>query len=177
METSTMRKITLVAAMAKDRLIGAKGKIPWEGKLPRDLEHFRAITMGHPVVMGSVTWDSLPPQYRPLHGRMNIVMAREDDFQAPGALIARDIAQVFKETGDQDLMVIGGAEIFALFLPIATHLELTIVHGDFKGDKYFPAFEGSDWETIGEVFHPAKGNDAYAMTFLSLRRKTTSAEE
>lgn len=171
METPAMRKITLVAAMAEDRLIGAKGKIPWAGALPRDMEHFRAITMGHALIMGRTTWDSIPERFRPLPGRINIVMSRDTDFAAKGALIARDIDEALALTEGKDVMVIGGAQIYALFLPIATHLELTIVGGKFAGDAYFPPFEGADWQTTEEVAHPAKGRDAFPMTFLSLVRK------
>lgn len=171
-----MRKITLVAAMAEDRLIGAKGKIPWAGALPRDMEHFRAITMGHALIMGRMTWDSIPERFRPLPGRINIVMSRDTDFAATGALIARDVDEALALAGDNDVMIIGGAQIYALFLPIATHLELTIVGGTFTGDAYFPPFEGSDWQTIEEIAHPAKGRDAYPMTFLALARRTPAPD-
>jgi dihydrofolate reductase len=140
-----MSEIVLVLAVAQNGVIGKKGAIPWH--ISDDMKRFKALTLGHTVVMGRKTWDSLPK--KPLPGRINVVVTRQNDWQAEGAVIAHSLGQATAGTSGT-VMVIGGAEIYERALPLATRIELTEVHQDFAGDATF-AFDRKGWhETVRE---------------------------
>lgn len=136
--------LTLVVAMTKDRLIGAGGGLPW--RIPEDLRHFKAITLGHAIVMGRKTWDEVG---RPLPGRRNIVVTRSV-ASLPGAEVARSIedALALARATDAEPCVIGGAEIYRLALPMATKLVVTWVARDAEGDTWFPEVDWSEWTEV-----------------------------
>lgn len=130
-------RFTGVVAMAADRAIGLGGTMPWH--LPGDLKLFKRLTMGHPILMGRKTWESLG---RPLPGRQNIVLTRDADFRAEGATVIHDPAELQgMELMDEEVMVIGGAQIYALMLPQLSALHVSEVQGSYEADTYFPAFE------------------------------------
>lgn len=140
-----MRDVILVVAVADNGVIGQDGALPW--RIPADLARFKALTMGHTIVMGRKTWDSLPR--KPLPGRINIVVTRQPDWQADGAIRAASLDQAIGSAAGP-VFVIGGAEIYAQALAQATRIELTEVHGDFAGDAHF-AFDRASWrETARE---------------------------
>jgi dihydrofolate reductase len=151
--------ITLVLAMARNGVIGKNGAIPW--RLADDLKRFKQLTMGKPVVMGRKTWDSLPR--KPLPGRDNIVVTRQKDWSADGAIAMSSLGQALARGGD--LSVIGGGEIYREALPRADRIELTEVHGDFEGDAHF-AFDRSDWREIAREDHVAPDGLAYSYVTL-----------
>lgn len=129
---------TGVVAMAADRAIGLNGTMPWH--LSDDLKLFKRLTMGHPVLMGRKTWESLG-KWKPLPGRQNIVLTRDKDFAAEGALVIHDLAELGQtELQDEEVMVIGGAQIYALMLPRLSALHVSEVQGSFAADTYFPEF-------------------------------------
>ena len=129
---------TGVVAMAADRAIGLNGTMPWH--LSDDLKLFKRLTMGHPVLMGRKTWESLG-KWKPLPGRQNIVLTRDKDFAAEGALVIHDLAELGQvELQDEEVMVIGGAQIYALMLPQLSALHVSEVQGEFEADTYFPEF-------------------------------------
>ncbi|MFK0214636.1 dihydrofolate reductase [Streptomyces sp. NPDC090298] len=140
--------IGLIWAQTPDGVIGAGNTIPW--RLPEDMAHFKATTLGHPVVMGRRTWDSLPPRFRPLTGRRNIVVTRDAGWTAEGAEragsidAALDLAAGPRETGGEVVWVMGGGEIYRAALPRATTLSVTEVDTEVAGDTYAPAV-GADW--------------------------------
>lgn len=132
-------RFTAVVAMASDRAIGLNGTMPWH--LSEDLKLFKRLTMGHPVLMGRKTWESLG-KWKPLPGRQNIVLTRDAAFEAEGAIVIHDIAEL--ETislQDEEVMVIGGAQIYALMLPHLTALHVSEVQGTYEADTYFPPFD------------------------------------
>jgi dihydrofolate reductase len=137
-------KVVLVAAVARGGVIGRDGGIPW--RLPEDLARFRELTMGHPVVMGRRTWDSLPDRFRPLPGRANIVVTRNTDWSAHGADRAGSVedALVLHEE-EPEVFVIGGGEIYAAALPFADELVLTEIDSDAAGDTRFPEWDRSEF--------------------------------
>lgn len=151
--------IVLIAAVARNRVIGLGNALPWH--LPEDLRHFRDLTRGHAVVMGRKTWESLPPRFRPLPDRLNIVLTRTPAYPAAGAVVASALAdarQVAIEQGAGTIFVIGGAELYAHALPLADRMELTEIDADFVGDAFFPAFEAGEWrETARHSLHSADG--------------------
>lgn len=131
-----MLRYTGVVAMDAARAIGCCGGIPW--RLPEDMRLFKRITMGHPILMGRKTWESLG---RPLPGRQNIVLSREPGYRAEGALVVRDIAELAAaELQHEEVMVIGGAQVYALMLPHMQRLCVSEVAGEHEADTYFPEF-------------------------------------
>lgn len=154
--------ITLYLARADNGVIGAEGALPWH--LPADLKRFKALTMGTPMVMGRKTFESFPA---PLPGRRHIVLTRDRDWSAAGAEVAYSVDAALALAGDGDVAVIGGAEIFALFTPLADRVELTEVHLMPAGDAIVPAFVG--WLETAREDHPAEGTRP-AYSFVTLDR-------
>lgn len=133
-------KISIVAALARGGVIGRENEIPW--RIPEDARHFRALTLGHPVVMGRRTWDSLPAAYRPLPGRRNIVLSRDPVWQADGAERSGSLGEALGLVdGAPQVFVIGGAGVYAAALPIADELLLTEIDAGIDGDTLFPPFD------------------------------------
>ena len=136
-------KLHLILARARNGVIGNKGSLPWH--LPEDMAHFKRTTLGCPVIMGRKTWDSLPPKFKPLPGRMNVVVTRQSDWQADGAVRANSVAHAIALCSqDGGAWVIGGAEIYAQALPLASTAVVTEIDADFDGDAYAPQF-GPQW--------------------------------
>jgi dihydrofolate reductase len=145
------REITFIVARARDGTIAKDGDVPW--KISRDLRRFKRLTMGTPMIMGRKTFDSLPGL---LPGRRHIVLTRDPAWSAPGAEVARSLDEALELAGESDVSVIGGAEIFRLFEPVATRFELTHVHEDTGGDVLMvePDFR---WREVAREAHPAEG--------------------
>jgi dihydrofolate reductase len=158
-----MPRITFHLARADNGVIGRDGKLPWH--LPADLKRFKAQTMGKPMVMGRKTFESFPS---PLPGRRHIVLTRDLEWRADGAEIARTPKEALALAGDGEISVIGGAEVFALFLDRAERIELTEVHLDAEGDAWVPAFS-DEWRETARDDHPTEaGRPAYS--FVTLER-------
>ncbi|GAB4589170.1 dihydrofolate reductase [Nocardia sp. IFM 10818] len=136
------RTIGLVWAQTTAGVIGLDNAIPW--RIPEDMAHFKNITMGHPVVMGRRTWDSLPARFRPLEGRRNIVVTRQTDWSAEGAERAGSLDEALQLAGDGPVWIMGGGEIYRAAMPLATELRVTEVGADIAGDCYAPAI-GPEW--------------------------------
>lgn len=147
MSATMTRTIGLIWAQTPEGVIGIDNTIPW--RLPEDMAHFRDTTLGHPVVMGRRTWDSLPPRFRPLAGRRNIVVTRQADWSAAGAERAGSLEEAFELCGDGPIWVAGGGEIYRAALPFATELMVTEVAADVTGDCHAPAI-GPEWTADAE---------------------------
>jgi dihydrofolate reductase len=144
-------RIYLVAAVAANGIIGARGKLPWH--LPEDLKFFKGLTMGKPIIMGRRTWESIG---RPLPGRRNIVVTRRSDYRPEGAEVASSLEQALEKcAGETVAYVIGGADLFAASLPLADGLVLTEIHRDYEGDVRFPDWDRSDWREAKRQPHQA----------------------
>lgn len=156
-----MSEIVLVVAIADNGVIGSNGAIPWH--IPEDLKRFKALTMGHTIVMGRKTWDSLPR--KPLPGRVNVVVTRQPDWKAEGALTAGSLGQATSGTSGT-VMVIGGAEIYQRALPRAARIELTEVHRDFEGDARFDLDRTGWTETFRET-HVTQDGLSYSYVTLT----------
>jgi dihydrofolate reductase len=153
-------RLCLVVAMARNRVIGRDGDMPW--RISADLRHFKAVTMGKPMIMGRKTFESIG---RPLPGRTNIVVTRSDAFRADGIVVAHDMPEarqiaedIVRDDGATEIMVIGGGEIYAVALPFADRIYLTEVHVDAEGDIAFPAFDRALWRESARVAHPPEKN-------------------
>lgn len=158
-------EIVLVLARADNGVIGKDGGLPW--RLSPDLKHFKALTLGHPMVMGRKTFDSLPGL---LPGRRHIVLTRDRAWKGEGTEIAHDVEQALDIVAAPTVMVIGGAEIYRLFLPLAQRIELTEVHYDAQGDAVIAYPDVADWEEVSRADHPAEGASP-AYSFVTFRRR------
>ena len=159
--------ISLVVAAADNGVIGRDGGLPW--RLPADLRHFRALTMGKPVVMGRLTWESIG---RPLPGRRNIVMTRQGAYTAEGADVVATVDEALAAAGNADeIMVIGGAQVYAEFLPRAGRIFLTRVHAEPAGDARFPPVDETEWYETSREAHGADADHEYAFSFIVLERR------
>ena len=161
-----MTEIAMIAAMAKDRVIGKDNKMPWH--LPADLQHFKRVTMAKPIIMGRKTFQSLG---RPLPGRQNIVITRSKDFDAPGCEVVYGVDEALEfVNGQPSAMIIGGAEIYRLFLPMAKRLFLTYIDIDTEGDTYFPEINEEDWKLIAQQAGELNEKNTLAHQFVELER-------
>ena len=152
---NTPLPLAMIAACAHDRVIGLDNSMPWH--LPADLKHFKATTLGKPIIMGRKTWDSLG---RPLPGRLNLVVSRQTDLQLEGAEVFADLAAAVvraeewaREQGVDEVMLIGGGQLYAQALPQAERIYLTRIDLKVEGDAFFPAFSG--WQRVQSEAHPA----------------------
>ncbi|MBV9930275.1 MAG: dihydrofolate reductase [Alphaproteobacteria bacterium] len=159
-----MSAVTLIVARAENGVIGRDGRLPWH--LPADLRRFKALTMGAPMIMGRRTFESLPGL---LPGRRHIVLTRDAAWREEGAERAATVAEALALAGEPRVSVIGGAEIFRLFLALADRVELTEVHADVEGDTSLPAFEAADWREVARETHAAEGGRP-AYSFVTLAR-------
>jgi dihydrofolate reductase len=158
--------LSLVVAMAENGVIGNANRLPWH--LPADLKHFKGVTMGKPMLMGRKTFESIG---KALPGRRNLVMTRGKPIEAPGVETVANLEAALAATRDADeLMVIGGADIFRLCLPRAQRIYLTRVHAPIAGDTRFPNIHWNEWRSLQRTAQAADDRNAYAMTFVTLER-------
>lgn len=163
-------QLILIAGVARNGVIGRDNQLLWH--LPEDLAYFRRQTQGSPVIMGRKTWDSLPPRFRPLPGRRNIVLSRQAGFAAEGAEVVSDLPAALELVADAPkVFVIGGAQIYAAAMGRANQLMLTEVERDFEGDTHFPAWDRAAFaETSRERHHAAAPND-FDFSFVTYQRQ------
>lgn len=160
-------RINIIFARARNGVIGKDGQMPWH--LPEDLAHFKQQTGGAPVLMGRKTWDSLPPRFRPLPGRRNVVITRQADWQAAGAERAASLQDAVALCADAaEIWVIGGGEIYAQALPLAQRAVVTEIERDFEGDTFAPTLNGSWRETARSAHTAAK--DGLPFSFVTYER-------
>ncbi len=155
----------MIFARSANGVIGNNNAMPWH--LPEDLAHFKKVTLGSPVIMGRKTWDSLPPRFRPLPGRTNVVITRQADWQAAGALTAGSLQEALALCHTSaEVWIIGGAQIYAQAEPLAHRIEVTEIAQDFVGDAYAPVL-GSDWLESARKQHVSAGGMAFSfVTYL-----------
>jgi dihydrofolate reductase len=154
--------------MDETRGIGLDGRLPWH--LPADLKRFKSLTMGHHLIMGRKTFASIG---RPLPGRTTIIVTRDQSFQPEGCLVAHSLETALEFARldlENDVFVIGGAEIFVQAIELADRIYLTQVHSSLPADVYFPEFAAADWQEIDSEYHPADENNRYPFTFKILAR-------
>lgn len=163
--------ISLIVAMAQNGVIGRDNALPW--RLPEDLKRFKEFTLGKPILMGRKTFEAIG---RPLPGRANLVLTRDRDWRAEGAIPVHSVEEALLQTRTCDeLVAIGGAEIYRLLLPLARRIYLTHVHADVPGDTYFPAFDPAQWDDVEFRTVPADERHAYPLTFVTLERRNAPA--
>ncbi|PID44638.1 MAG: dihydrofolate reductase [Proteobacteria bacterium] len=165
--------ISIIVAMSENRVIGRNNKLPWY--LPNDLRYFKSVTMGKPVIMGRKTFESIG---RPLPGRMNLVITRDEAWQAEGVTICHTIESAIEKakssaeiTGEDEVMIIGGARIYRQTMPLATRVYLTKVHEEIDGDAFFDEVDWSEWEEVAREDFTAEPPNSYDYSFIVLEPK------
>jgi dihydrofolate reductase len=162
--------ISLIVAADENNVIGHHGALPW--KLPADMKFFRETTKGHPVIMGRKTYASIG---RALPGRQNVVVTRQEDFEAPGCKVVNSLVDAIgvasMADGNDEIFVIGGGELYREVLPSADRVYLTRVHASVEGDTTFPELDPKLWKEIARHEHPADAENPQAMTFLVYEKK------
>jgi dihydrofolate reductase len=164
--------VSMIAALSKNRVIGKDNDLPW--KLPDDMKFFMDTTRGHHAIMGRKNYDSIPPKFKPLPDRTNIVVTRQKKFEAPGCKVVDSIEKGLKiamESNEPEAFIIGGAEIYKLALPYAHRLYLTEIDAIIEGDTYFPPFDGTEWIETSRVHHGKDGRHAYSFDFVTYEKK------
>jgi dihydrofolate reductase len=164
-------KITIVVAMAANRVIGKDNSLPWH--LPADLKHFKQLTLGKPVVMGRKTYESIG---RPLPERTNIVVTRDRDYAAPGCVVVHSLEGALEAAGESaEVMVIGGAGLYRQILPRTDTIHLTRVHAEFEGNTVFPELNEADWHEVSRTDCAPDEKNPWAYSFLELVRAGPSS--
>jgi dihydrofolate reductase len=165
--------ISIIVAMTPDRVIGKDGQLPW--RLPADMRHFRSVTMGHPVIMGRRTFDSIG---KPLEGRLNIVLSRDTAFAPQGCTVVRSPDEAVRcavGTSDmsidpKEVLIIGGAAVYEVFLARAGRLYVTFVHADIAGDRHFPKLDFDAWHEVRSEPHRADERNPHDHRFVVYER-------
>jgi dihydrofolate reductase len=164
--TPAVPALELVVAIADNGVIGRELGLPWRQRA--DLQHFKAVTLGHPILMGRRTWQSIG---RPLPGRMNLVLSRDGGFVAPGARVVPSLAAALRSAGPVPaLMIIGGATLYSQTLAQASTIHLTEVHGAPDGEVRFPDWDRAAWAETKREWHAASAENEYPYSFVTLRR-------
>lgn len=157
--------LSVIAAMARNRVIGVNNTLPW--RLPEDLKHFKALTMGHPIIMGRKTFESIG---KPLPGRSTVIVTRDSGYRVEGCLSATSIdAAIAACAGEPEIFIVGGAELYAQVLPRADRLYLTEIQADYAGDAWFPAFDRDAWQETARDCHV--NPDGLRYDFVTYRRR------
>jgi dihydrofolate reductase len=159
------KSITLIAAMGKNRAIGMDGRMPWH--LPAELQHFKQATMGKTIVMGRKTWQSIG---RPLPGRQNIVISRNTAFVAAGADVTASLTNAVGISQADEIMVIGGGQLYALALPLAQRMVLTLIDIEPEADTWFPDWDDKQWQQTHERHYQVDENNKLAYRIVELTR-------
>jgi len=158
--------LSIIAAMARNQVIGRENSLPW--RLPADLQYFKRITMGKPMIMGRKTWESLPGL---LPGRRHIVVTRDQQYRAERAEVAHSLDQAIALGGDaEEIMLVGGANLYAQAIKLASRIYLTEIDAVVEGDAWFPEFDRSEWQEVSREAHSADEKNQYPYAFTVLQR-------
>ncbi len=165
-------QLSLICALSRNRAIGINNQLPWH--LPRDLAHFKAVTMGHPIIMGRKTFDSIG---RPLPGRHNIVVSHQREWAREGVTVVNNLidaiacaTEMAQSAGQREIMLIGGASLYEQALPLAQRLYLTEVHVDIPGDAFFPVFASDEWSEVCREEWSADDKNSFSCAFVVYER-------
>lgn len=164
--------ISMIAAMGKNRVIGKDNDIPWH--LPDDFKFFKDTTKGHHVIMGRKNWESLPHKFKPLPHRPNIVITRQEGYQAEGATVVNTLEEalaIAQKHTESEAFIIGGGEIYRMGLALANTIYLTEIEGEFEGQVTFPKFSSEEWEEVKRQHHPTDERHLFSFDYVEYRKK------
>jgi dihydrofolate reductase len=154
------KTVSMIVAASENGVIGKDGDMPW--RLSADLKNFKAITLGHTIIMGRKTWDSIQ---RLLPGRQTVIVTRQSEFKVDGAIVVGSLEDALVATEDESPFIVGGAEIYRLALPFVTKIYLTRVHAEIEGDTWMPEVEFSQWNKLESVSHPSDEKNSHGYSF------------
>lgn len=158
--------LSIIAALADSGVIGRNNRLPW--RMPADLAHFKRLTLGKPIIMGRRTWESLPGL---LPHRTHIIVTRNLDYQAQGGFVAHTLAEAIEFAADaEEILVVGGADLYAQAIPLASRMYLTFIHQHIEGDTCFPDFERDEWHEVARERHEADDRNPFPYSFVTLVR-------
>jgi dihydrofolate reductase len=163
--------ISLIAALSKNRVIGKNNDLPWH--LPDDMKYFMQTTKGHHVIMGRKNYQSIPEKFRPLPNRVNVVVTRQPDFDAPGSTLVHSMEkalEVARENHEPEVFIIGGAEIYHQGFALANRLYLTEIDADIEGDTFFPTFNKNEWKEVSRMHHSTDERHKFSFDFVVYER-------
>jgi dihydrofolate reductase len=166
-------KISLIAALTKNRVIGRNNDLPW--RLPDDMKYFMETTKGHHVIMGRKNYESIPAKFRPLPNRENLVLTRQKNYNAPGCKLIHtleDGIEFARKAKETELFIIGGSEVYQLALPYATHLYLTEIEAELDGDAHFPDVDYSQWKQVSRNHHLSDDRHKFSFDFVVYSKRT-----
>lgn len=163
-------RVAIIAALDRNGVIGRGSRLPWH--LPDDLRHFKRLTLGRPIIMGRRTWESLPGA---LPDRTHIVVTRDPAYRADGAVVVHSLDAALAAAGGDEALVVGGSDLYALALPRATRLYLTLVDAEVDGDVFFPAIDRTRWREVAREPHGADERHAFPFAFVTLERVAESS--
>lgn len=166
-----MKSIAIIVAFAKNRVIGRDNDLPW--RLKRDLRRFKKLTLGHTLVMGRKTYESIG---KALPGRQTIVLSRRAGLQYEDAVVADSFDKALELSGDNKVFIAGGAQIYRQFLERANELYLTVIDQDFEGDTLFPELDLSDWDLVNETVYPVSDKRSFGYAFRDYRRRAADLD-
>lgn len=160
--------IAIVVAAAENNVIGKDNGLIWH--LPADLRHFKQLTMGHPMLMGRKTFESIG---KPLPGRTSIIITNQKDYAADGCIVTHSVQEAIEQAKalDEEVCIIGGAEVYRQALPFTDTIYLTRIHHTFEGDVFFPELKDEEWETLKQEHHEPDEKNKYSYSFITLRRR------
>ena len=159
--------LSIIAALSDNRVIGRDNQLPW--RMPADLAHFKRLTMGKPIIMGRRTWESLPGL---LPHRTHVVVTRDRDYVAEGGFVVHSIEEALGFAGDaEEMMIIGGANLYAQTLPLASRMYLTLIHEQVDGDAHFPDYPETLWREVSRKAHVSDDRNPHAYSFVEFRRR------
>jgi dihydrofolate reductase len=165
--------ISFIAALSRNRVIGKNNDLPWH--LPDDMKYFMQTTKAHFVIMGRKNYDSIPEKFRPLPNRTNVVVTHQAHFNAPGCIVVHSLEEAVQQARnakEQEVFIIGGAEIFKLGFPLSHRLYLTEIHAEIQGDIYFPEWKADEWKELSRLHHPADARHAFPFDFVVYEQKS-----
>lgn len=163
--------ISMIAAMSQNRVIGKNNDLPWH--LPDDFNFFKETTAGHSVIMGRKNFESLPPKFKPLPNRVNIVITRDNNYQAEGTTVVHSLEEAVAEAkleGQDEIFIIGGGEIYKLGLEVANKVYLTEIHAEINGDTFFPDLDKKTWKESSRVHHKADARHLFSFDFVTYEK-------
>jgi dihydrofolate reductase len=165
--------ISFIAALSRNKVIGKNNDLPWH--LPDDMKYFMQTTKAHFVIMGRKNYDSIPEKFRPLPNRTNVVVTHQANFNAPGCIVVHSLEEAVNQArnaNEQEVFIIGGAEIFKLGFPLSDRLYLTEIQAEIQGDIYFPEWNTAEWRELSRQHHPADARHAFPFDFVVYERKS-----
>lgn len=164
--------ISMIAAVSKNQVIGKNNDLPW--KLPDDMKFFMETTKGHHAIMGRKNYESIPHKFKPLPNRTNIVVTRQNNFNAPGCIVVDSLEKglaIARDNQEAEAFIIGGAEIYKLGMPYANRLYLTEINAEIQGDTFFPQYDKAKWREISRVHHGKDERHSYEFDFVIYDKK------